>query len=96
VINPGLARMEELASPGLITRTWRLPPEESALLARIHRAGQVHEVRYEGADSVIVATLPQTFAGELARFMQVAKLETAPTEGGSDSFLETTLVKPTK
>jgi GTPase len=91
-----LARMEELASPGLVTRTWRIPPEESALLARMHRAGQVHEVRYEGADTVMVATLPQSFAAEVARFVQVAKPQSAASAESDDTFLQTSLVKPTK
>ena len=91
-----LARMEELASPGLVTRTWRLPSEESALLARIHRAGQVHEIRYQDADTLIHATLPQSFAAELARFVQLAKPKVPPNEPADDTFLQTSLVKPTK
>jgi GTPase len=91
-----LTRMEELASPGLVTRTWRIPSDEAALLARVHRVCQVHEVRYEGADTVIVATVPQSFAAELARFVQIATPDAEQIDADSDSFLQTTLLKPTK
>src|SRR5687768_10166651 len=50
-----LAKMEELANPAMITRTWRIPAGEAALLARLHRVAQVHEVRYDGADAVVLA-----------------------------------------
>jgi YD repeat-containing protein len=88
--------MEELASPGLVTKTWRIPPEEGALLARMHRAGQVHEVRYDGAESLVHATIPETFAAELARFVQLAKSQLTPNDGADDTFLQTSLAKPTK
>jgi GTP-binding protein HflX len=67
-----LDKMSELATPGTVTREWLIPPEEAALLARFHRAGQVHRISYEGADAVVAATLPVKFAGELARFLRVS------------------------
>jgi GTP-binding protein HflX len=65
-----LERMSELAAPGTITRELRLPASEGALLARLHRLGQVHAVTYDGSDVVVTAALPVKLAEEFSRFIQ--------------------------
>lgn len=89
-----LARMDELASPNSVTRTWRLPASEAALMARIHRNGQVHETRYDGADTIVTATLPTKFANELKPYIQSAE-SSATAESGDDTFLQTRISEPT-
>jgi GTPase len=91
-----LGRMEELAGPSSVTREWRFPPEESAQVARLYRLGQVREVRHEGADTLVVATVPQKIAEDLARFVQVSNPQPVTSDKDGDTFLETILVKPTK
>jgi len=50
---------------------FRIPSNESALIAEIHRVGHVLELRYEGNDAMIVAHVPphleQKLAGYAAR-----------------------------
>lgn len=65
-----LGRMAELASPGAVTRTLRIPQSESALLARLHRLGKVHQVEYSGEDTLMTVSLPERMAADLARFVQ--------------------------
>jgi hypothetical protein len=48
--------------------SFRIPSNESALLAEIHRAGHVLELRYEGNDAVIVAHVPPHLEAKLARY----------------------------
>ncbi|MEP6603484.1 MAG: GTPase HflX [Spartobacteria bacterium] len=47
---------------------FRIPTNESALLAEIHRVGHVLELRYEGDDAVIVANVPPQLEQRLSRF----------------------------
>jgi GTP-binding protein HflX len=55
-------------------RSWRLrsrlriPANESALIAEIHRVGHVLELRYEGSDAVIVAHVPPHLEQKLAGY----------------------------
>ncbi len=65
-----LEKMTELAAPGTVTRRLRIPAGESGLLARLHREGQVHEVAYEGSDSLVTATISQRLAADCARFIE--------------------------
>ena len=65
-----LDRMSELASPGMVTRELRLPPAESGLLARLHRVAKVHEVNYDGGDSLVTVTMPAKLGAECARFVE--------------------------
>lgn len=74
-----LDRMSELAAPGIITRELVIPAAESGVLARVHREGQVHEVRYEGDEAIVTATLPQKLFTDLARFVR---------KGGEPSDIE--------
>ncbi len=47
---------------------FRIPTNESALLAEIHRVGHVLELQYDGDDAVIVANVPPQLEQKLARF----------------------------
>lgn len=58
---------DALASWRLCSRL-RIPSNESALLAEIHRVGHVLELRYEGDDAVLVAHVPPQLQQRLARF----------------------------
>jgi len=55
-------------------RSWRLrsrfriPANESALIAEIHRVGHVLELRYENNDALIVAHVPPDLAQKLERY----------------------------
>jgi GTPase len=79
-----LEKMSEYAAPGTVTRTLRLPVSESALIARLHRTAQVHDVAYEGEDTLLTVTLSTRQADELQRFI-------LPNDHGKKdvSFLET-------
>jgi len=66
-----LERMGELAAPGTLTRELIIPVSESSILARLHREAQVHEVRYEGEDAHVMATLSRKLVEELARFVRI-------------------------
>src|SRR5229473_3533205 len=61
------ALQDELSSWRLRSR-FRIPTNESALLAEIHRVGHVLELRYEGDDAVIVAHVPPQLEQKLTRF----------------------------
>jgi GTP-binding protein HflX len=47
----------------------RIPISEGALVAEIHRAGRVLEVRYEGEDAIILAHIPPHLEQKLAQFV---------------------------
>jgi GTP-binding protein HflX len=61
------ALQDALASWRLRSR-YRIPTNESALLAEIHRVGHVLELRYEDDDAVVVAHVPPQLEQRLARF----------------------------
>ena len=65
-----LAKMNELASPGTLTRNLRLPPSEAGLIARLHREAQVHKITYDDADTLLTVTIPARLTRDCARFMQ--------------------------
>lgn len=58
---------EALASWRLRSR-FSVPVHESALIAEIHRAGHVLELRYEGENAVIVAHVPPHLQAKLAQY----------------------------
>src|SRR5947199_121609 len=47
---------------------FRIPANESASIAEIHRVGHVLELRYEGNDALIVAHVPPDLAQKLERY----------------------------
>lgn len=87
-----LEKMGDLAGPGIVTRELSIPVTDSALVARLHRDAQVHEVRYEGEEAILTVSMGEKLAEELARFMRsqdenrpIEHPETAPV-----TFCETT------
>jgi len=49
---------------------FRIPANESALIAEIHRVGHVLELRYEGNDALIVTHVPPDLAQKLERYAE--------------------------
>jgi GTPase len=63
------ALQEALSSWRLRTR-FRIPSNESALIAEIHRVGHMLELKYEENDALIVAHVPPHLEQKLARYSQ--------------------------
>jgi len=49
---------------------FRIPPDQSALIAEIHRVGHVLDLRYDGDDALIIAHVPPHLEAKLARYSQ--------------------------
>src|SRR5437868_700718 len=60
--------LQEALSAWRLRSRFRIPSNESALIAEIHRVGHVLELRYEGNDAVIVAHLPPQLEQKLSHF----------------------------
>jgi GTP-binding protein HflX len=60
--------LENALSSWRLRSRFRIPANESALTAEIHRVGHVLEVRYEGDDALIVAHVPPHLEQKLARY----------------------------
>jgi GTPase len=60
--------LEGALSSWRLRSRFRIPANESALIAEIHRVGHVLELRYEGNDAVIVAHVPLDLAQKLERY----------------------------
>jgi GTP-binding protein HflX len=60
--------LENALSSWRLRSRFRIPANESALIAEIHRVGHVLEVRYEGDDALIVAHVPPHLEQKLARY----------------------------
>src|SRR6186713_2323776 len=63
------ALQEEVSSWRLRSR-FRIPANESALLAEIHRVGHVLELRYEENDALIVVHVPPDLTQKLERYTE--------------------------
>src|SRR6186713_1916731 len=63
------ALQDELSSWRLRSR-FRIPANESALIAEIHRVGHVLELRYEGNDALIVVHVPPDLTQKLERYTE--------------------------
>src|SRR5438045_3982207 len=70
-VNKLVHALEDALSSWRLRSRFRIPSDESALIAEIHRVGHVLELRYEGSDAMIVAHVPphleQKLAGYAAR-----------------------------
>src|SRR5213080_711870 len=70
-VNKLVQALEDALSSWRLRSRFRIPANESALIAEIHRVGHVLELRYEGSDAMIVAHVPphleQKLAGYAAR-----------------------------
>jgi GTP-binding protein HflX len=66
--NKLVAALENALSSWRLRSRFRIPSNESALIAEIHRVGHVLELRYEGNDALIVAHVPPNLAQKLERY----------------------------
>ena len=62
--------LQDALSSWRLRSRFRIPSNESALIAEIHRAGHVLELTYEDNDTLIVAHIPPELAQKLERFSQ--------------------------
>ena len=69
-VNKLVQALEGALSSWRLRSRFRIPANESALIAEIHRVGHVLELRYEGNDTIIVAHVPSDLAQKLERYAQ--------------------------
>src|SRR5881398_128964 len=62
--------LEGALSSWRLRSRFRIPANESALIAEIHRVGHVLELRYEVNDALIVAHVPPDLAQKLERYAE--------------------------
>jgi len=67
-VNKLVQALEDALSSWRLRSRFRIPANESALIAEIHRVGHVLELRYEGNDAVIVAHVPPHLEQKLANY----------------------------
>jgi GTPase len=60
--------LQETLSSWRLRSRFRIPANETALIAEIHRVGHVLELKYEGNDAVIVAHVPPHLEQKLSKF----------------------------
>lgn len=64
-------RISEFVARGTMTVELRIPADRADLLSRLHRDGTVRDVRYEGDESQVVATIPTRSLDVFAPFLAV-------------------------
>ena len=69
-VNELVQALEGALSSWRLRSRFRIPANESALIAEIHRVGHVLELRYEDNDALIVAHLPPDLAQKLERYAE--------------------------
>jgi GTP-binding protein HflX len=69
-VNRLVQALQDALSSWRLRLHFRIPTNESALLAEIHRVGHVLELKYEGNDAVIVAHVPPHLEAKLSRYSQ--------------------------
>jgi GTP-binding protein HflX len=69
-VNKLVQALEDALRSWRLRSRFRIPSNEAALIAEIHRVGHVLELRYEGSDAVIVAHVPPELAQKLERFAE--------------------------
>src|SRR4026207_2485884 len=67
-VNKLVQALESALSSWRLRSRFRIPANESALIAEIHRVGHVLELRYEGSDAVIIAHVPPHLEQKLANY----------------------------
>src|SRR6266566_4905043 len=67
-VNTLVQALENALSSWRLRSRFRIPSNESALIAEIHRVGHVLELRYEGNDALIVAHVPPHLEQKLADY----------------------------
>src|SRR3954467_10261651 len=71
-VNKLVQSLENALSSWRLRSRFRIPANESASIAEIHRVGHVLELRYEGNDAVIVAHVPLDLAQKLERYAEAS------------------------
>ena len=71
-VNKLVEALEGALSSWRLRSRFRIPANESALIAEIHRVGHVLELRYEGSDGLIVAHVPPDLAQKLERYAELS------------------------
>ena len=69
-VNKLVDALEEALGSWRLRSRFRIPANESALIAEIHRVGHVLELHYEGSDALIVAHVPPDLAQKLERYTE--------------------------
>src|SRR6266699_1548369 len=69
-VNKLVQALESVLSSWRLRSRFRIPANESALIAEIHRVGHVLELRYEDNDALIVAHIPPDLAQKLERYAE--------------------------
>jgi len=69
-VNTLVEALEHALSSWRLRSRFRIPANESALIAEIHRVGHVLELRYEGNDALIVGHVPPDLAQKLERYAE--------------------------
>src|SRR4051794_26452473 len=69
-VNILVQALEGALSSWRLRSRFRIPANESALIAEIHRVGHVLELRYEANDALIVAHVPPDLAQKLERYAE--------------------------
>jgi GTP-binding protein HflX len=69
-VNKLVLALEEALSSWRLRSHFRIPANESALIAEIHRVGHVLELRYHENNAIIVAHVPPDLAQKLERYAQ--------------------------
>ena len=69
-VNKLVQALEGALSSWRLRSRFRIPANESALIAEIHRVGHVLELRYEDNDALIVVHVPPDLAQKLERYAQ--------------------------
>lgn len=63
--------LQQALSSWRLRSRFRIPSNQTALVAEIHRVGHVLELRYEGNDAVIVAHVPPHLEQKLSQFSEL-------------------------
>ncbi|MDQ6654942.1 MAG: GTPase HflX [Verrucomicrobiota bacterium] len=70
-INELVERISDFVARGTMTLELKLPASRSDLVARLHRDGTVHDVKYEPEFTFVVATMPTRSVEVFAPFLNV-------------------------
>jgi GTP-binding protein HflX len=71
-VNKLVQALEDALASWRLRSRFRIPSNESALIAEIHRVGHVLELRYEGNDALMVAHVPPNLAQKLERYAEAS------------------------
>jgi len=67
-VNNLVQALEIALSSWRLRSHFRIPSDQSALIAEIHRVGHVLELRYDRDDALIIAHVPPHLEAKLARY----------------------------